>query len=97
MTELKDQKLWVENRLAEIYHEMKESLGFSLRRTASHSSSNGDEFCIYDPVARWTSQAFDEEQLRLCDTDKRQEVEHLLKKMLERLAWLVANPTTKCP
>ena len=51
MTELKDQKLWVENRLVGIYHEMKESLGFSLRRTAWHSSSNGDEFCIYDPIA----------------------------------------------
>ncbi len=53
---VKDEKLWVENRLAEIYHEMKENLGFSLRRTAWHSGTNGDEFCIYDPVARWTSQ-----------------------------------------
>ncbi len=60
MIEIKDQKLWVENRLAEIYSEMKESLDFSLRRTAWHSSSSGHELSIYDPVGHWTSQTFEE-------------------------------------
>jgi len=76
---------------------MKESLDFSLRRTVWHSSNSGCEFWIYDPVARWTSQTFDEDQLRFCDTNKRQEVEQLLMKMLKRLAWFVANPAGKCP